>query len=203
MSYKKSFFVIVLSLFFLITFAPAKLKSQTMPEVFTEGTLSEQYEYLHQRTNIYNDFRAIREDMFRRIRRNSLDSLNNAYDQINQLNQQIVLHVQQIGNLEAEANQANEERDIAIKERDSLFLFGIPMSKVFYNSLLWSLILGLSVVLVLTAILFKRANAIAREKTNNLRELQTEYDEYRKSSRERFEKQSIDHFNELKRLKGI
>jgi hypothetical protein len=203
MAYKKFFLVVSSVVFFLIVFAPAQLKSQAMPEVFTEGTLSEQYEYLHQRTNIYNDFRAIREDMFRRIRRNSLDSLNSAYDQINQLNQQIVLHVQQIGNLEAEANQANEERDIAIKERDSLFLFGIPMSKVFYNSLLWSLILGLSVVLVLTAILFRRANAIAREKTNNLRELQTEYDEYRKSSRERFEKQSIDHFNELKRLKGI
>jgi len=203
MSYKKSFFVIVLSLFFLITFAPAKLKSQAMPEVLTEGTLSEQFEYLHQRTNIYNDFRAIREDMFRRIRRNSLDSLNNAHDQIGQLNQQIEMQLQQISALEEETNKANEARDIAIRDRDSLFMFGMPMSKVFYNSLLWSVILGLSVLLILTGFFFKRANAIAREKTNNLRELQTEYDEYRKSSRERFEKQSIDHFNELKRLKGI
>ena len=33
------------------------------PEVFKQGTLSEQMKYLNERTRIYENYRAIREDM--------------------------------------------------------------------------------------------------------------------------------------------
>jgi len=97
----------------------------------------------------------------------------------------------------------SEERDQAISDRDSLFLLGIPLSKTFYNALLWSIIGILAVLFVSVLFMFFRSNTITRQKTNDLKELQEEYEEYRKTSRERFEQQSIDHFNELKRLKGI
>ncbi len=177
--------------------------SQSLPEVFNEGTLEEQYKYLHDQTRIYNNFRAIREDMFQRVRRNSLDSLNSANRETlleSELKEQAVSEKNSMAMLMAEMEA---ERDQAIRERDSLFLLGMPVSKIFYNILLWSII-GILAVLAFSAfILFMRSNRVTREKTKDLKELQEEYDEYRKTSRERFEQQSIDHFNELKRLKGI
>jgi hypothetical protein len=179
------------------------IASQTLPDVFNEATLDEQYKYLNDQTRIYNNFRAIREDMFQKIRRNSVDSLNRAYQEIQtqmQLKEQAIaernLMAQSMAEMEA-------ERDQAILERDSLFLLGLPVSKTFYNVLLWSIIGILAVFTFAAFVMFLRSNNITRQKTKDLKELQVEYDEYRKTSRERFEQQSIDHFNELKRLKGI
>ncbi|TVQ15056.1 MAG: hypothetical protein EA361_06595 [Bacteroidetes bacterium] len=199
---KNSFpFLALLSI--LIITPVSEVRAQTLPEVLEEGTLSEQYEYLHERTNIYNNFRAIREDMFRKIRRNSIDSLNSAYAEIRQLNQQIAKQQSGIDSLNALQETTASERDTAIRDRDSLFLLGIPMTKTFYNVLLWSIIIGLAIVLLVIVVLFKRAHLIAGQKTREMKELQDEFDEYRKTSRERFEQQSIDHFNEVKRLRGI
>jgi preprotein translocase subunit SecF len=184
-------------------YGPAQLSAQAMPEVFDDGSLEEQFEYLQNRTLIYNNFRAIREDMFQEIKKNSLDSLNKTFGEINRLNQHIVQHQIEKDSIQQNLSNALAERDAAIEARDSLFLLGLPLSKSVYNVLLWSIIAALTLILIVTGILFKRANVIAGQKTKEMKELQLEFDEYRKASRERFEKQAIDHFNEVKRSKGL
>lgn len=199
---KKSFPVVALLSMLILASIP-EAKAQTLPEELEEGTLNEQYEYLNEGTNIYNNYRAIREDMFQKIRRNSLDSLNSAQQNIETLQQDISQQQTRQDSLETELNQTMSERDAAIRDRDTLSLLGISMNKTFYNILLWSIIGGLAVVLVIVFILFKRANHIANQKTREQKELQDEFEKYRKTSRERFEQQAIDHFNEVKRLRGI
>jgi hypothetical protein len=196
---------ILVLVFCFVTFFSGEsfLSAQGMPEVFDNGTLEEQYDYLQNRTLIYNNFRAIREDMFLEIKKNSLDSLNKSFDEINRLNQQILQHQIENDSIQKNLTTAISERDIAIEERDSLFLFGLPLSKSFYNILLWSIIAALALACIVAGILFKRANVIASQKTKDMKELQLEFEEYKKASRERFEKQAIDHFNEVKRSKGL
>jgi hypothetical protein len=196
--YRRFFLFITIVLFLSIN---QKLASQ-VPEVLDEGTLKEQFDFLHERTNIYNNFRAIREDMFQKIRRNSTDSLNRTYRQIALLNQELADAETQIDSLNLVLNETFEERDQAIRDRDSLFLLGIPMQKTFYNLVLWSIIGALAVLLVIGFFVFKRNRAITVQTTNDLKELREEFETYRKTSRERFEQQAIDHFNEIKRLKG-
>jgi hypothetical protein len=197
-------YILVFSFAFVAFFyAPVHLSGQALPEVFDNGTLDEQFEYLQTRTTIYNNFRAIREDMFREIRKNSLDSLNKAFNEINRLNQHIVNHRIEKDSIQQVLKVVIGERDEAIEARDSMFLFGMPMNKSFYNVLLWSIIAALALFFIIAGILYKRANVIASQKTREMKALQLEYDEYRKTSRERFEKQAIDHFNEVKRSKGL
>jgi len=179
------------------------LNAQAMPEILTEGTLEEQYDYLTERTNIYNNFRAIREDMFLTIRRNSIDSLDMAYNEINALNQSMRDKQATIDSLNLALDEVSAERDIAIRDRDSLSFLGLPIKKSLYNAILWSVIVALAVLLVVLYLMFKNAKYVTRKTTLEMNELRTEYDEYRKNSRERFEQQSIDHFNEIKRLKGL
>ena len=50
----------------------------TMPEVMDTGTLDDQFNYIHERTRIYENYRAIREDIFQKMRGNALDSLSAA-----------------------------------------------------------------------------------------------------------------------------
>jgi hypothetical protein len=187
----------------LIFSAGLKLNAQALPDVLTEGTLQEQYDYLTDRTNIYNNFRAIREDMFRTISRNSLDSLNAAYSEINSLEQTIGNQRATIDSLNISLEEISADRDMAIRDRDSLSFLGLPIKKTIYNIILWSIIAALAALLAIIYLLFRNARHVTRKTTSEMNELQTEYDEYRKNSRERFEKQSIDHFNEIKKLKGL
>ncbi len=53
------------------------------------------------------------------------------------------------------------------------------------------------------AVIFRFSKLDARRKEIKYKELYDEFENYRRSSRERFEKQAIDHFNELKKLKKI
>ncbi len=198
----KTLFAVILALP-LLFFTGYNLNAQALPDVLTEGTLKEQYEYLNDRTNIYNNFRAIREDMFRTISRNSIDSLDKAFNEINSLKQNIRNQQATLDSLKVLLVDVSDERDVAIRERDSLFFLGLPIKKAVYNIILWSIIAGLAVMLVVGFLLFKNTRHVTRKTTSELNELQTEYEEYRKNSRERFEKQSIDHFNEIKRLKGL
>ena len=55
------------------------------PDVFTKGTINEQLKYLDERTRIYENYRAIREDMFRTISRNTIDTLTKEKNRINEL----------------------------------------------------------------------------------------------------------------------
>ena len=70
---------------FLLTVAAAALAQEGLPEVFKEGTISEQLKFLEEKTRIYENYRAIREDMYRSISRNTLDTLNKAKGRIDGL----------------------------------------------------------------------------------------------------------------------
>lgn len=194
---------ITLGFTFFIVLASLSANPLSAQESNDPLTLQEQYEQAHNRTRIYEGFRAIRDDMFQSLRRNSLDSLRKA----KQETQAYILQLEQtkasMDSLSLELQQAIDQRDQAISEKDSIFLLGLPVNKGFYNLVLWSIILGLVAVSLIILFLFQRANSITVKVNRELNDLQVEYEEYRKTSRERFEKQSIDHFNELRKLKAV
>jgi uncharacterized membrane-anchored protein YhcB (DUF1043 family) len=173
------------------------------PEILDTGTLQEQYDFVQQRTRIYEGFRAVREDMFQKLKQNSLDSLRQAHRETRSYQEQLSDANTQIEELDNRLETTTDERDQAIREKDSLYFLGIPMHKTFYNVLLWSIIAGLLAFALIMLVMFKRAHRITRQTQKDLNELQDEYEDYRKTSRERFEQQSIDHFNEIRKLKGI
>jgi hypothetical protein len=192
---------IILACLMCLAIIPLRGQS-SMPEIFDEGTLEEQYEYLHERTRIYNNFRAIREDMFQKIRTNSLDSLagvkNNVLQLENQLDEANALITSQQSDLEA----TNSRLDEAIKNRDKLTFLWIPMNKVLYNSIVWIIIGGLA---FLSGVLFltnRRLLITARRNKRDLEETREEFEAHRKQARERYEHMVVKHHNELRKLKG-
>ena len=55
---------------FLTMFPSTGQAQTTIPDVLLNGTLKEQMDYVQEKTRIYEDFRAIREDMFQKMKRN-------------------------------------------------------------------------------------------------------------------------------------
>jgi hypothetical protein len=192
---------ILLMVLTLILSGTKPLAAQALPEVLQEGTLQEQLDYIQNRTLIYENFRAVREDMFQKVKNNSLDSLKSARVQMHELSMRIRNLDYKIDSLSLILADTRGELDTAVENRDNISFVGIPLNKTAYNMLVWVIIGGLSILLLLGIFLYLRNRIVMGNTLNEISELKEEFENYKKSSRERREKLVMEHFNEIKKFK--
>ncbi len=172
------------------------------PEVLDTATLQQQLDYMEERMNIYNGYRAVRDDIFLKMNKNSLDSLSAAKREISQLEASLTTTRSDMASLQKTLQQTSEDRDLAIKNKNSMSFIGIQMNKALYNSILWIIILALVALLIILFLMFKRSFVVTRQTTKDLEETREEFDSYRQQSRERYEKLVVQHHQEVLKLKG-
>jgi hypothetical protein len=174
-----------------------------LPEVFKQGTISEQLKYLDERTRIYENYRAIREDMFRIISRNTIDTLTNARSRINGL----ILHTTTLDNridsLQKSLAASNNELKEKTRTKDSIGVLGMEVNKITYNTVMWTILAVLVFFLIVGYLSFRQNRVITLRTKKDLNELKLAFEEYKKKTRLDREKMSIDHFNEIRKLKGV
>jgi hypothetical protein len=170
--------------------------------VLDSALLEAQLDYIHENTRVYNDFRAIRADIFLKMKRNIIDTLNASKLEVEQLNSQLTERNFQIETLNTDLARTKNEKDEAIKSQNSLSFFGIQMNKTLYNSIVWFIILGLVALAVMLVMLHRRSHLVTKQVKEELQTTQGEFDHYRKSSREKYEKLVVSHHNEVLKLKN-
>jgi uncharacterized membrane-anchored protein YhcB (DUF1043 family) len=67
---------------------------------------------------------------------------------------------------------------------------------------MWTILVGLVAALLIGILLFNRNLSAISNTKKEFQELKNEFEAYRKTSREAREKLTMDHFNEIRRLKG-
>jgi len=170
--------------------------------VLDSALLEAQLDYIHENTRIYNDYRAIREDIFQKLRRNVKDTLNATKLEVEELNSRLTEKKVLIESLNTDLTRTKNEKDEAIRNRDSLSFIGIQMNKTLYSSVMWFIILGLAVLAVLMVMLFRRSNLVTKDVKKKLQVSQEDFELYRKSSREKYEKLVVSHHTEIMRLRN-
>jgi hypothetical protein len=136
-----------------------------------------------------------------RDRRNSIDSLNAAKLDIATLNSELTERNVEIESLNSDLGRARNERDQAIRTKDSFTLLGMEMNKGVYSTILWIVILALAVFGAVMFLLFKRAHVVTSQTGRELETLKEDYEEYKKGAREKYEKLVVSHHNELMKMK--
>lgn len=170
--------------------------------VLDSALLEDQLDYIHENTRVYNDYRAIRADIFLKLRKNVKDTLNATKLEVEQLNSRLSERNFEIETLNTDLSRTKNEKDEAIRNRDSLSFIGIQMNKALYSSIMWFIILGLAALAVIMLMLFRRSNLVTKEVKEELHATQDEFELYRKSSREKYEKLVVSHHNEIMKLKN-
>jgi len=170
--------------------------------VLDSALLEAQLDYIHENTRVYNDYRAIRDDIFLKLRRNVKDTLNATKLEVEELNSRLTERNFLIESLNTDLTRTKNEKDEAIRNRDGLTFIGIQMNKTLYSSIMWFIILGLAALAILMVMLFRRSNLVTKEVKKELQVSQEEFELYRKSSREKYEKLVVSHHNEIMRLKN-
>jgi len=177
------------------------LAQTSMLQVMDTARLGDQLDYIQEHTRIYNDFRAIREDVFQKMKRNTMDSVNRSSREITRLNEMLSTSTKEIQTLNSDLLTVKEERDQAIRNRDSLSFLGIQMNKAVYNTIMWVIVLGLAVLAAVLFLFFKRSHVITQQTRRELENTREEFESHKKSSREKYEKLVISHHNEIMKLK--
>ena len=190
-------------LFALITIFPLIAESQTtMPETLQNGSLKEQLDYIQDKTRIYEEYRAVREDMFQKIKTNSIDSLNKAKAEISSLKLTARVRDTTIDSLNTSIETVKTDLESMTKTKNSINLLGIEINKTAYNAFMWTLIAVLAGLLAVGFLAYKRNHTVTAQTKKEIEEIKKEFEAYRKASREAREKMSMAHFNEIKKLRG-
>ncbi len=107
-----------------------------------------------------------------------------------------------IDTLKANLGSTKTRLDEMTKTKNSISVLGLELNKSAYNKAMWTVLAGLVAALVLGFLAFKRNLSAMFNTKKEFLELKNEFETYRKTSREAREKLTMDHFNEIKRLKG-
>jgi len=174
----------------------------TMPDVLLKNSLKEQLNYIEEHTRIYDSYRAIREDMFQKLKGNTSDTLTSLNSKITGLNKTVYVLNRTIDTLKTNLASTQTRLEGMTGTKNSIRVAGIEVNKATYNKMMWTILAGLIAALLVGFLLFKRNLSVLSDTKKEFQELKVEFEAYRKSSREAREKLTMDHFNEIKRLKG-
>ena len=186
----------------LLLSASALICQTTIPEILQKGRLNEQFDYLEERTRIYENYRAIREDMFQLVKKNSSDSLATARKSINSYIIQARDLNLQIDSLDKLLASTRDELNEAVRTKNSIKLLGINVNKHSYNTIMWIITGFLGFLLVSGFIAFRKNISVTSKTKKELEDVKDSFEEYKKKTRLEREKISKEHFDEIRKLKG-
>jgi hypothetical protein len=186
----------------LVTIAGTVYGQTSIPPELINNPAKEQLNYLEQKTRIYENYRAIREDLFQKIKLNITDTLTVANNNIKQLkNERSELNLT-IDSLRDNLDSTKMSLAEMTRTKNSISVIGLEVNKTSYNSIMWLIVAGLLALVAIGFLAFKRNLIITTERKSELDSLKNEFETYRKNTREAREKMSMDHFKEIQKLKG-
>ncbi|MGB5943630.1 MAG: hypothetical protein WBG71_12175 [Leeuwenhoekiella sp.] len=153
-----------------------------------DNTINGQFEQLFENSNSWEDYKVVKRANLTTLQKNTTDTINALEERIDKLMLTIGEHDSETAQLNNALTETQQKLDASIAEKDSVRLFGIPLSKGTYQTLMWSIIGLLALALVFFIYRYKNSNAQERDIKKRLAETETEYEEYRRKALEKEQK---------------
>lgn len=167
------------------------------------GTIDNQFEYVIQRSNNYQDYKVVKKNWLYTLKAHTLDSLKAIHKDLADTQAVVDNQNKEIQDLKENLSNTQSTLEDTNKEKDSMALFGIQMGKSGYNMLMWSIIAILLALLILFIYKFKNSNTVTREAKLALAEIEDEFEEHRKTALEREQKVRRQLQDEINKQKGL
>lgn len=174
----------------LLLITSIKVLAQTPQDVavFDSTNVSGQFDYVIQKSNTYEQFKVVKSWYLNRLRKSTNDSIGRLKGDIVKYRTEIEGYKVDEVDLKEQIADLKTNLEAITRSKDSITLFGNELSKALYNTILWGLILGLTGVVVVLFMLFKRSNSITVETKLRLTEMEEEFEKHRKSALKREQK---------------
>ncbi|HMC00740.1 MAG TPA: hypothetical protein VKN14_06865 [Flavobacteriaceae bacterium] len=183
-------FVLFISISSINTYAQTNQEPNQEEEKLSlnSGSIDNQFEFIIRRSNRYQDYKVVKTNWLYTLKSHVLDSLKAVHDNLDSTNLVVSEQQKEIDGLKANLSKTQTSLDATNKEKDSMALFGMQMSKSGYNMLMWIIIAGLLALFVLFVYKFKNSNSVTKQAKKALAEIEEEFEEHRKVALEREQK---------------
>lgn len=156
------------------------------------GTLDNQFEYVISKSNGWNNngqiYKVVKANWLTDLKAHALDSLKAIRKNLIATEITVKAQTQEIADLKNSLSNAQANLDKTNNEKDTMSLFGMPLSKGGYSAIMWSIIGVLFLLLILFIYKFKNSNSVTKEAKRALLEVEEEFEEHRKTAVEREQK---------------
>lgn len=199
------FFKIILVLITscILHFQNTYAQEKNNPKSINDGNVQQQFDYLIRKSNNYQDYKVVKKVLLNQLKKNTIDSIND-------LNSNLQLKDAVIKKQDSEISELNSKLFVVTKnyeavslEKDQLNFLGIATSKSLYNTLIWSLIGMLILIIIILIYKFIDSNSVTRHAKNQLLDLEKEYEDHRRIALEREQKVRRQLQDEINKHKGI
>ncbi|WP_255462732.1 tRNA (guanine-N1)-methyltransferase [Galbibacter sp. BG1] len=171
----------------------------------TEGSIDNQFEYIFEEANNYQDYKVVKRNWLLLLKKNTLDSVARLERELASSEELTGTQKAKIDSLNKQLASTNEQLTNVTEEKDSISFFGALINKPAYKGIMWGIIALLTLILGLFIYKFKNANVVTQEARKSLAELEEEYEEHRRKALEREQKarrQLQDEINKQKLAKS-
>lgn len=183
----KTLFIIVFTCLFSLTSFSQNDSEEDKPSL-NSGTIDSQFDFVIRKSGKYQEYKVVKQTWMYTLKAHVLDSLQAVHKDLSETQAVVKKQNQEISDLKANLSNTQTDLDQTNTEKDSMTLFGIPMSKTNYKVLMWVIIGALLALLIFFIYKFKNSNDITREARHNLSEIEEEFEEHRKTALEREQK---------------
>jgi len=191
-------------LFTLLLFTVSITFGQTITKLKDTSSISNQFENLIQNANKYQDFRVVKTSDIYKLKSNVTDSIAASRKKLLEVNSIINSQKITIDSLQTSLSTAEESIIALNKESSSIGFLGLRFQNNLFKTIMLSIIAILAVLLAFFIYKFKASNTITQAATENLKELEDEFETHRKTALEREQKvrrQLQDELNKNKKEK--
>jgi septal ring factor EnvC (AmiA/AmiB activator) len=203
--FRKLFIALVI---FCSAFSFAQTEAAAEEPSLDGGSINSQFDYIYQKSGNYRAdgkrYEVVRTLSLDKLRQNVIDTINAANKKAAQLQGVINTQENTIASLNEKLSETTENLTSVTDEKDSMSLLGAQVSKATYNIILWTMILGLFLLLLLFIFKFRQSNVLTQEAKSNLADLESEYEDHRRRALEReqrISRQLQDEINKYRKSK--
>jgi uncharacterized membrane-anchored protein YhcB (DUF1043 family) len=147
-------------------------------------TIEDQFTDVIDKSNSYQEFKVIPKSKISILRKNILDSIAALEEQVANGQTELMQQKTEISNLTASLNTTRQNLTASKEKEDGIELFGNITKKSTYNTIMWSIISGLLIILGFLFFKYKNSHAVTRATQTKLSEVEHEFDAYRKKALE-------------------
>lgn len=202
----KTFALAFFSLLLYSNLNAQQAQSETQEEKLslTNGSIDNQFEYVIQRSNNYQEFKVVKKTWLYELKAHTMDSIKAIQKNLDETQGIVETQSTEILDLKDKLSTTNNTLEATKQEKDNMSLFGLQMSKTNYKVIMWSVIGALLALLLVFIYKFRNSNAITKQSKKSLADIEEEFEEHRRTALEREQivrRQLQDELNKQKKTK--
>jgi regulator of protease activity HflC (stomatin/prohibitin superfamily) len=156
--------------------------------VIEDNSLNAQFDKLYKTSTSYQAYKVVGKAPYLQLKQNVLDSLETAHNKLSEKHNLLTAERESnTKNIEV-LNKTALELQTSVQKENYISFFGLQVKKTSYNLSLWAFILALILTLLYFILKFSNNNSLSNKVQNDLKDIDFEFEQYRKKSIEREQK---------------